>query len=116
MSCLQVVRVFNGRENTAAQVFGVVGSDGSVALFDFTTATRYTLTFDVDGTPMVIDTDVDAGTIVEGVGDGELVFDLGDEAIPVGVYTADLVVYSPTYPTGYIMDVHDGHTLTLDVR
>jgi hypothetical protein len=118
MSCLQTIRVFNGRENTAAQVFGLVAADGTASLFDFSTATRFTLTFTVDGVVRVIDTAVlaEATTMVEGPGAGEITFDLGDEAIPAGVYIADLVFYSPTYPTGYMLDAEDGHTLQLDVR
>lgn len=116
MSCLQTVRIFNGRSNTASLVFGIVGVDGAAELFDFNAATRFTLTFTVAGVVTVIDTDDDPGAITPGAGDGELVFDLVSFGIATGTYTADLVVYSAGYPLGYVMDADDGHTLILDIR
>lgn len=116
MSCLQTIRVFNGHSNIGGLVFGVVGTDGTAELFDFAAATRFTLTFFVGDVETVIDTDDDAGVIAAGAGGGELEFDLGALGVPAGTYVADMVVYSPAYPSGYVMDADDGHTLILDVR
>ncbi len=115
MSCLERILVINGVGNTARLIFGVQTTGGAVSLFDFSDATRYVLTIDVNGTPMVIDTD-DEPDAIASIGSGELEFDLGALAIPAGIYIGDLVVYTPAYPTGYLLHQGEGHTMTLDVR
>lgn len=115
MSCLQTIRVYNGRDNTDALVFGMV--EGSTSeLYDFVSVTRMTLEFEVAGVATVIDSADDPDAINWSAGSGEVEFDLGDQAIPTGTYTAQLVVYSATYPSGYLMDVDGlGNSLVLKV-
>jgi hypothetical protein len=117
MSCLRRVIVINGNGNTSSLVFGQRSAAGDITLFDFSTATRFTLTFDVDGTETVIDTDDAAtATAIRDGGDGEVIFDLGGASIPVGKYEASLVVYNPTYTSGFLLHEGEASTLELDVR
>lgn len=115
MSCLPTVRVINGRNNTDGVVFGMV--EGAAAeLYDFASVTRMTLEFDVDGTATVIDSDVEPAAIDWSAGSGEVEFALGDQGIPAGTYVARLFIYSPAYPSGYLMDVGgEGYTCNLKV-
>jgi hypothetical protein len=115
MSCLPTVRVINGRNNTDGVVFGMV--EGAAAeLYDFTSITRMTLTFDVDGTETVIDSALEPTAITWGTTNGEVTFDLGDQAIPAGTYITQLVVYAAAYPDGYLMDVGEsGYSFNLVV-
>lgn len=115
MSCLEKILVLNGDANTAGLIFGYTATNGTVGLWDFGDATRFTLTIDIDGTPMVIDTDDDPGVIAD-AGNGELTFDLGALSIPAGKYIGDLRVFNPEYTTGYLLHSGDGHTMQLDVR
>jgi len=116
MSCLERILVINGAGNTASLVFGMQSTGGAVQLFPFGDATRYTLTFTLaDGSEMVIDTDDDPDAITF-LGDGEIEFDLGGLSIPAGLYIADLRVFTPTYPTGFLLHSGEAHTAELDVR
>lgn len=105
MSCLQTIRVYSGLGNTAGLVFGMIASNGDAELYDFSGATRMTLEVDVDGVATVIDSDVEPTAIDWSAGSGEIEFALGDQGIPVGLYSARLIVYSAVYPSGYLMDV-----------
>ena len=74
---------------------------------DFTTATRFVLTLDDDDREkdqIVIDTDIDAGSITGG-SDGKVVVTMGllvtDDN--KGVYTSRLCVYDPLHVEGQIM-------------
>lgn len=116
MSCLQTIRVITDRDNTAGLVFGMVAAGGTAELYDFTAATRMTLTITVDGVATVMDSDVDPTLIDWSAGEGEVSFALGHEGIPVGTYQAQLVVYSALYPSGYLMDVGEsGYSFNLVV-
>ena len=116
MSCLQTVRVITGRDNTAGLVFGMVITGGAAELYDFTSATRMTLTITVAGVVTVMDSDVDPLLIDWSAGSGEVSFALGHEGIPLGTYAAQLVVYSAMYPSGYLMDVGEsGYSFNLVV-
>lgn len=114
MSCLQTIRVINGRDNTDGLVFGLVAGSTST-LWDFASVTRMTLEFEVDGVTTTIDSDTDPGAIDWSAGDGEVEFALGDQAIPVGTYAARLYIYSPAYPSGYLMDV-GGEGMTCNIK
>jgi hypothetical protein len=115
MSCTQqTIRVFSGLDNPANVVFGYTDDAGLNQLYDFSTTSRFVLTLDAD-TPIVLDTDVVAGIITD-AGSGELVFVLGQQSIPVGLYSATLVIYNPFYPGGYLLDTGDGSTMLVDVR
>jgi len=115
MGCAQItIRVFSGADNPANVVFGYRDAQGDNQLFDFSTTSKFVLTLAAD-TPIVLDTSVDASLITD-AGNGELSFVLGQENIPVGVYTGTLVITNPTYPGGFHMDTGDGSTLLVDVR
>ena len=119
MSCDMSIRVFNGRSNTDALVFGIKDVAG-VRLYDFSEAgedvTRMTLEFTAGGDSYVVDSDVSASAITWAAGSGEVVFSLGDQGLPVGSHEARLFIYSDTHPTGYLLDAGDGYTVLLDVR
>ena len=115
MSCAQqTIRVFNGVDNEADVVFGFTDDLGVNQLYDFSTTSRFVLTLAAE-TPIVLDTDVKASLITD-LGNGELSFVLGQESIPVGLYTGTLVITNPFYPGGYLMDTGDGSTMLVDVR
>lgn len=115
MTCLVTARVITDRDNTATLIFGTETA-GVGALWDFTDATRMTLTITVAGVVTVMDSDVDPLLIDWSSGDGEVIFALGHEGIPVGSYPAQLVVYSTLYPSGYLMDVGEsGYSFNLVV-
>ena len=96
-------------------MFGIQATNQTVSLFDFTGVTRYTLTFTVGAVVTVLDTNITPG-IITSIGDGELEFDLGAAGITPGTYVADLRIFNPTYPTGFLLHEGDGHSLVLDVR
>tara|TARA_R110002110_G_scaffold415835_1_gene657215 strand:+ start:30693 stop:31046 length:354 start_codon:yes stop_codon:yes gene_type:complete len=115
MSCGIAIRVINGRGNTDALVFGIKSSAGVVSLYPFGDVTRMTLEFAVSGVPYGVDSAVSTGAIDWSAGNGEVEFDLGDEDLPLGTHEAKLYLYSPTYPTGFLLDAGEGYTMLLEV-
>lgn len=115
MSCEHKITVYSGSGNTAAVVFGYTDSNGDPQLFDFGEVTRYLMTLEGDTTE-TFDSDVDVGAITyAGAGTGELVFDLGLQGLPSGTYQATLRIFTPLYPTGYLVDTGDEMTMEVYV-
>ena len=120
MACSNVDLVFiNGYSNTETLVVGEK-KNGVVSEFDFTATTRIVLelydtadvladTIDSDTSPLAIDWSANPTM-------GEVVLALGIEGIVAGLYSVRLIQYSPTKPSGEIIDRGDIYTFDIEVK
>lgn len=96
------LNVYNSRDNTQSIL---LKTEGSAA--DLSSVTRMLLveerskftTIDSNSSPDAFDWDT-------GV-QGKVVLSLGDEGIETGRYHVRLVIYSPTYPSGFVWGEFD---------
>ncbi len=100
--------VYSGHDNKPR----ITISQDGVAM-DFAAVTRMTLA--LRGFAALIDSDVHAGAIDWSAGSGSVSFDIGDLAIPVGIYTATLIAYDTLHPAGQVLAHPAGAELVVRV-
>lgn len=116
MTCApQLIAVVSGLSDPETLVFGYK-TGGVVTAFDFSTATNVvgelyqsgesSGQFDNDDTPGIFDW---SGA------EGELVVDFGLTNLPAGVYQVRIVVISPGFPVGRVLNRGDGYTMDIRV-
>lgn len=114
MSCPRITAI-TGLSDPQTLVLGYKTS-GVVTAFDFSTATKVAARFDQAGTIIdTFDSDADAGMFDYDNGGGELVVDFGLTALDAGTYNVRIIVTSPAYPTGLVLNRGDGYTLDVEM-
>lgn len=112
MGCIDISeKVFNGTSNTFELIFGLASPGGATALYDFTVVTRIVLElYDSAGLLAdTVDSDISPAAIDYSLGNGEVSFELGSEAIPVGTYNVVMTAFAPLYALGYLFDSGEIH-------
>jgi hypothetical protein len=113
------VLVYRGRDNQVElQLTRYNEPQRKLVPIDFSAVTRMVLVFSTVDPVIAFDTASTAGVIDWSRGQGWVVFNISQYALPVGEYAGQLVAYSPAPPNGEVVFDHavGDRDVTFDVR